>query len=210
MPDKSVDLVIADPWYYVDNAKIKNAFQDEVFWNITKCWVREVLRICKGHIFITFSSQTMAKFEYLLADLYTPIKSRIVWHYRNAGGRCADTRAFGKTYEMIYHIGNGDKLNFPKEWGDERFDVWHFAIPQANFKDKKVHEFQKPLALIKRLVEMGSAKGDLVLDPFVGSGTTAVAAKQLGRDYIGIELNPEYVKIAEERLAKTQLPLIGT
>ena len=64
------------------------------------------------------------------------------------------------------------------------------------------HKSQKPIKLIKKLVEEHTKKGDTVLDPFLGSGTTAVACKELGRNYIGIEISPEYCKIAENRLAQ--------
>ena len=164
--------------------------------------MKEFIRLIKddGHIFISFSSQKMAKFEFLLAELGVPLKSRIVWHYRNAGGRCADKGQFGKTYEMVYHLGFGDRLNFPEKWGDERFDVWTIAIPQSNFTDKKIHPFQKPIALLERIVGIGSSEGDLVLDPFSGSGTTALACKNLNRNFIGSELNKEHYLNSLERL----------
>ena len=88
MQDKSINLIFADPWYYPENQKTKNAFEDDVFWDITTKWMKEFIRLIKddGHIFISFSSQKMAKFEFLLAEFGVPLKSRIVWHYRNAGG----------------------------------------------------------------------------------------------------------------------------
>ncbi len=67
------------------------------------------------------------------------------------------------------------------------------------------HPSEKPLDLIKWLVKTHSNENDIVLDPFLGSGTTAVACKQLNRRYIGIEINPEYCKIAERRLAQGEL-----
>ena len=193
LPDNSVDLVAIDPWYFPENQKTKNAFEYDIFWEIVRKWLLQCMRITqpKGHIFICFSPQKMAKFEYLLAELLVPLKSRIVWHYRNAGGRCADKGQFGKTYEMIYHIGFGDKLNFSEVWNEERFDVWTIAIPQSNFKDKKIVPFQKPIELLERIVRLGSREGGIILDPFIGSGTTAVACKRLNRHYIGFEINKE-------------------
>jgi len=199
-----VDLVLTDPWYYPENRKTKNAFESDIFWQEVKRWMQTLLLLTKetGHLFICFSSQKMAKFEFLLAELSAPLSSRIVWHYRNAGGRCADKGRFGKTYEMIYHIGFGSTLNFPEKWGDERFDVWTIAIPQANFTDKKLHEFQKPIKLFERIVKIGSFKENIVLDPFFGSGTTAVACERLGRKWIGIEISEEYCEIAKQRIIK--------
>jgi len=202
--DNSVNLIFIDPWYYPENQKTKNAFESDMFWQITKNWMQELTRIVSkdGHIFISFSSQKMAKFEYLLAELSLPLKSRIVWHYRNAGGRCADKGQFGKTYEMIYHIGFGKKLNFPEKWGDERFDVWTLAIPQSNFKDKKIHPFQKPLKLLERIVGIGSNENDTVLDPMMGSGTTGIACKKLNRNFIGIEMDKQHFENAKKRISE--------
>lgn len=205
MPElEPVDLILTDPWYYPENQKTKNAFENDVFWNNVRLWLKESLTLLKknGHAFICFSSQKMAKFEFELANLSIPLKSRIVWHYRNAGGRCADKGQFGKTYEMIYHVGFGDKLNFPEKWGDERFDVWTIAIPQSNFKDKKIHRFQKPIKLFERIIKIGSYPNNLVLDPFLGSGTTAVACERLGRRWIGIEISEEYCEIATQRITR--------
>ena len=72
-------------------------------------------------------------------------------------------------------------------------------------KDPKLHPTQKPTELIIWAIEKYSNPNDLILDPFLGSGTTAVAAKQVGRRYIGIEISPEYCKIAEQRLAQEEL-----
>jgi len=204
-----VDLVLTDPWYYPKNQKTKNAFEDDVFWSKNKIWMKEATRTLKktGHAFVCFSSQKMAKFEFMVAELSIPLKSRIVWHYRNAGGRCADKGQFGKTYEMVYHLGYGNQLNFPEKWGDERFDVWILAMPQSNFKDKKVHEFQKPISLFERIVKIGSFENNTVLDFFLGSGTTAIACERLNRRWIGIEIEEKYCEISAKRIEKERSQL---
>ncbi|MEM3859803.1 MAG: site-specific DNA-methyltransferase [Candidatus Micrarchaeaceae archaeon] len=81
-------------------------------------------------------------------------------------------------------------------------DVWKFNITSSS--EKTVHPTQKPIALIRRIVETSSKEGDIVLDPFMGSGTTGVACVQLNRNFIGYEINPEYVKIAEKRINEAQ------
>ena len=86
-------------------------------------------------------------------------------------------------------------------------DVWEFALCQGserikNKSGRAAHPTQKPLELTRRLIEMSTKKGDKVLDPFIGSGTTAVAANELKRKWYGIESNPDYVKIAKTRLQK--------
>jgi site-specific DNA-methyltransferase (adenine-specific) len=69
------------------------------------------------------------------------------------------------------------------------------------------HETQKPLEIFKKLISVSSKESDTILDPFLGSGTTLVAAKQLNRNATGIEISPEYCKIAEDRLKQGVLPL---
>ncbi len=78
-------------------------------------------------------------------------------------------------------------------------DVWTFNITSSSDKSYE-HPTQKPIKLISRIIKASSNKGDIVLDCFLGSGTTAVACKQLGRKYIGIELSKEYCAIANKRL----------
>jgi len=76
LPNESVDLIFADPWYYPENQKTKNAFENDVFWEITEKWLKECLRVIKktGHIFISFSSQKMAKFEFFTCEFICTIK----------------------------------------------------------------------------------------------------------------------------------------
>ena len=203
IPNERVDLILTDPFYVPPNIFQWKNF-DDFYWEFNKEWLLETKRIVKKnyHFFITFSSEDMARFESLLKELNFDIKSRIVWHYRNAGGRCRAQDRFGKTYEFIFHCSKDKNLNFPEKWDDKRFDVQTMAIPQSNFKEGKYHQFQKPLNLIKRLIEFGSNENEIILDPFIGSGTTALACKEMNRNFIGIEINPDYCKIAEERLAQ--------
>ena len=77
---------------------------------------------------------------------------------------------------------------------------------KGSSKEKIGHPSQKPIALIKQLIESSSRKGDTVLDPFLGSGTTAAAAQELGRHWVGIEINPDYVKIAQQRIRQETDP----
>jgi len=197
--DKTIDLVITDP-FYVPKSKFKWETFDKWYWEWNKKWLLEIKRIVKDdfHFFLSFSSEDMAKFDLLLQEVGFKIKSRIVWNYRNASKGCGE--GYAKTYEFIFHCSSGKKLNFPEKWDDRRFDVKVFAVPQSNFKEGKVHQYQKPLKLWKELIEFSSKEGDLVLDPFMGGGTTAVACKELKRDFIGFDINEEYVNIATKRL----------
>ncbi len=200
-PDESIDLVFADPFYVPAN-QFNWELYEKFYWEFNEEWLRLLLPKVKksGHIFISFSSEDMARFETLLKRLGYLIKSRIIWHYRNAGGRCAGKNKFGKTYEMVYHISFGADLNFPKKWDDKRFDVWTIAIPQSNFKEGKIHQFQKPVKLLERIISIGSREGDLVYDPFCGSGTTGYVAQSLGRRWIMSEISEETHQKAKKRI----------
>lgn len=88
-------------------------------------------------------------------------------------------------------------------------DRTHFpSIITHNKERDKEHDAQKPVSLIVDLIKHFSKEGDIILDPFLGSGTTAIAAKQLNRNYIGIEISPEYCKIAEQRLKSIPATLL--
>lgn len=88
-----------------------------------------------------------------------------------------------------------------------RGNVWRYAVGAASGDDSTDHPAQFPEALAKDHLQSWSNPGDIVLDPFAGSGTTLKAAKELNRRYVGIEVNPEYVKICEERTMQESLPL---
>ena len=75
------------------------------------------------------------------------------------------------------------------------------------YKEKREHSTQKPLKLIERLVKASSNEGDIVLDPFLGSGSTAVVSKQLNRKFIGVEVDKDYCEYAKRRLRETQTKL---
>jgi DNA modification methylase len=194
------DLIIADPPYNVTDwewDKIGSEFLPK-----TKEW----LSICKNaladkyHLFWFCSPKYSADIEMLFRELNLPIQSRIVWHRRNMSMGSVIKDKFIDSWEMIFHSGNYP-LNLPEEWNDRRFDVQTFAVPQTNFGDMKLHPTQKPLELIKLLVEFGSYSGSHVLDPFAGAGTTAASCE--GRDYVLIEKELEYIKIMEKRLNVT-------
>ncbi len=93
----------------------------------------------------------------------------------------------------------------PKEWIKAQIGVWQFSYEGRDVRDKSVHPATFPISLAKRVIELFTHKGQLVLDPFVGSGTTLVAARDLLRNAIGFDLNPAYVQLSRERLAQEVL-----
>jgi site-specific DNA-methyltransferase (adenine-specific)/adenine-specific DNA-methyltransferase len=154
-------------------------------------------------------------------------RRQIIWHYDNgwAGYGKRSLRAcyepilwFSKTKNYIYHpvrepyksqerlkhkITKNGRTWQPNPDGRMAGDVWQFpTLAGRRFRDEKVdHPTQKPLSLSSRIVKHFSDPGDTVFVPFVGSGTECVAAVLEGRGYYGVDLNPDYVDIAKERLS---------
>jgi len=111
--------------------------------------------------------------------------------------------------ERVPSVRNGryGKTHF-NEKGKNPGDVWG-DIKQLTYKSKELaspelHTIQKPEKLVERIVKASSNRGDTILDPFMGTGTTAVVARRLGRDFVGFEINPTYVEIAESRLSRLE------
>lgn len=189
IPDKSVDCLLTDPPYSV---------MDDYEWDKKRAdfyhqWLSQVKSKLKDkHTgFIFCDSRRLYEFEGIIRH-YFVINNRIIWVRKNMSmGRVVKT-SFISSYEVIFYFGNRD-LDLPKNWGAERFDSCEFAAPQSNFTDKKLHPTQKPINLILQLVKVGTHKGDVVLDPFAGSGVVGRACQLIGHlKCILIEKEPEY------------------
>jgi len=93
----------------------------------------------------------------------------------------------------------------PKEWVKGQVAIWEFYYEKRDIRDKDIHPAVFPIALPKKCIELFTHKGELVLDPFVGIGTTLIAAKDLGRNAVGFDLNQKYIDFANERLQNPDL-----
>ena len=201
LPDNSVDAIITDPPYNVTDNDWDIFDTDEDFLKFIEQIIIKSKKVLKEnyHFYLFAADRYMADIEMLFKKHDLLIQSRIIWVRKNMSmGRVTDKK-FISHYEPIFHIGN-KSLNFPNEWGEERFNVQEFAVPQSNFDDKKEHPTQKPYKLIKRLVELSTDIGDLVVDPFCGAGTTAKACDDLNRKCITSDTNENYIKIAKNRV----------
>jgi len=88
----------------------------------------------------------------------------------------------------------------PKEWIKAQLGVWRFAYEKRDIRDKTLHPATFPIGLARRVIELFTHRGELVLDPFVGSGTTLVAAQDLDRNALGLDLQEEYIALARRRI----------
>ncbi len=148
------------------------------------------------------------------SDMY--LKNLIIWNFDWGG---STNRRFAPRYEFVFwFVKDKDKYTFNLDdvkipalnYRPDRYrtqmknptDVWRISMVSGNFEERTSHPAQYPEELVERIVLAGSNKGDVILDPFMGSGTSAAVAKKLGRHYIGFETVPEYCAIANRRLAK--------
>lgn len=205
IPDKSIDLIVTDPPYLVNyktgRRKDKTHIFNKVILNddneqLIIDYINECYRILKNNsaMYMFCSSDKVDFFKQQLENKFK-IKNMIIWIKNNH--TAGDLKgAFGRKYEIIFLVAKGvNHFN-----GKRLTDVWEFDRVSGK---KQLHQNQKPLDLIKQCIEKHSDDGDLVFDGFVGSGTTAIACKELNRNYIGFELDKYYYDIAIERISKT-------
>ena len=213
----SVDLIIADPPYNVGkdygNTSDKLDFNDYIAF--TKEWLVECHRVLKDsgtiYVFVGFRFISYI-YQILEKELNMNFINWISWHYTQGIGKTKgfsprhdDILMFSKT--SIYKF-NLDDIRIPQKYyrkvnnmrGANPGDVWEVSHIHYCQKGRQQHPTQKPEALIERMVLASSNEGDMVVDPFCGSGTTMRVCQQLKRNGIGIEINEEYVKLAKERL----------
>ena len=196
-----VDLVVTDPPYginYLSNRyKVGNPhdriINDEKFFlPLRRIWNL----INKSGALFFFYSWKNDPID-MPADI--KIRNKIIWVKNNwtAGDLNGD---YGNQYENIAFCPQSDF----RIHGKRLSNIWHCDKVSP---DKLCHPTEKPVGIISPAILSGSDIGNVILDPFLGSGTTAVAAKQLGRKFIGIEISAKYCEMAKQRLAQEQLPL---
>lgn len=217
MPDKSVDLVVADPPYGISakgrfDIPEKHYYRVNQEWDMTQPtpeWMKEVERILKDGscVYITGTSHNIFDVRnYLESETELKFQNFITWFKPNAMPiKFAKNRgvwAYSCEYILYYSKGKVKTFNYDdlkqSNGGKQHRDLITLKTCQD---DKTGHPTQKPLRLFRKLVMASSKEGDLVVDPFCGSGTTGVVCRELKRQFIGIELNPEYVEMAKQRLA---------
>lgn len=202
LEDDSISLVIIDPPYNVTEYDWDQMGTPQEYLD----WLFDILEAAKPklkddyHLFMFCDPDYAADIEIGLKDDGWPLKSRVIWEYRNLVKGRDVTDKFIVNYQICFHCGT-HKLNWSTNWNDKRFAVQNHAAPQSNFQEGKAHPHQKPLDLIKLFVEVGSKVGDTVLDFFAGSGTTGQATSDIGsRTCILIEKIDNYCSEIESRL----------
>ena len=202
----------------VDDAWDKfNNFEDyDIF---TKKWLFEIKRILKpnGCLWVIGSYHNIYRIGYILQNLNFWILNDIIWRKTNPMPNFKGTR-FTNAHETLICAANSKSSKYTfnyqtmKQLNDNkqmRSDDWLINICSGkerlkDVKNQKLHNTQKPEELLLRVVLSSTKPGDLVLDPFFGTGTTGVVCKKLGRRFVGIEKNTTYIKEAKKRILKVK------
>lgn len=191
IPDKSIDLIITDPPYGLNKVGIRNDNDLSLFYSS----LPESYRVLKDDSFyITFFS---TKF---LPEIFKNNPFSYYWNFilYCPNGRVSSSIGFTKYMScIVFKKGNA---RIVKKGKDIFMDTPGSMIePDEGFIN---HPTPKPKTFIKEILAMFSKENDIILDPFIGSGSVAVACKQTGRNYIGFEIDEKYSKIANERVKK--------
>ena len=217
LESQTFDLIIADPPYNLGkdygNNRDKKGFDD--YMNFSRNWLSEAYRLLKPHgtIYVFMGFRFIAYlYRILERELGMFFNSWIVWHYTQGIGKTKgfsprhdDILIFTKSKDFVFNL---DAVRVPQKYyrkrnnmrGANPGDVWEFSHVHYCNANRQAHPTQKPEGLIERMVLASSNPEESVLDPFSGSGTTLRVCQQLQRMCTGIELNPNYVKMSQERL----------
>ncbi len=192
--DKSIDLVITDPPYGTKTDQ-RETFMLGEFSNVMPLILPEIFRVLKDDgAFYCFVSWTQMADWLLRYQQYFKLQNILIWDKQKHSG-CYSSQSWQFTYEGVFF---GIK-------GKRKIRKYQRDVLKSNERGKRV-AMQKPVDIIEQMIEASSDIGDTILDPFAGSGSTLVAAKNLDRNYIGIEISKQYVDIINKRLSEVPVP----
>jgi DNA modification methylase len=222
LASESVDLIFADPPFnigikydnYTDNKSSDNYYQ----WS--EKWIRETFRILKSHgsLYVAIGDEFAAEINIILKKTGYNFRNWIIWYYTFGQNQ---KKKFNRSHTHILYFTkdkekftfNADEIRVPSArqlvYNDKRAnpkgkipdDVWQFSRVCGTFKERiGEHPCQMPEILLERIIKTSSFEGDIVLDPFGGTGTTAIVSKKLRRNYITIDISEKYVDVIQKRL----------
>lgn len=235
IPSNSIDLIFADPPYFMQTdgellrteGTIFNGVDDD--WDkfndyqhydkFCTDWLTECKRILKkdGSIWVIGAFQNIYRLGFIMQNLGFWILNDIIWNKSNPVPNFKGTRFTNATETMLWCTKQKEaKYTFNYKTmkhlngGTQMKSVWNIPLCTGNerIKDsngKKAHATQKPAQLLLNVILSSSKVGDLVLDPFFGTGTTGAIAKQTGRNFIGIDREDNYINLAKKRIKKVKV-----
>lgn len=207
LPDQSVDCLITDPPYSIgvtSHGNIQTWLDNIMLYPFWVEYFSQIKRVLKndGVFYINCDWRTYP-FIYPHCASKLVVRNCVVWDYEwiKAGSH------YRFSHEFIMYGTKEQETKRSFVPSKENRDVWR--IPPMNFtRSDKRHQAEKPEALIEKMILNSTKEGDVILDTFAGSCTTMAVSKRLNRKYVGIELNPEYIKICDARLSAVQPQLL--
>ena len=216
LSEESVDLMVTDPPYNIAS-KQKKTKQGGKIVSTMEAWgewdtyhpfdydllimrvISESYRVLKtgGSMYLFTARQDNGFFCRKAVERGFTYKNQLAILKRNPLPHFQKTN-WRSAFELCLYVSKGKPKTFHFLSQQECVNVYPYPIPQK----ETAHPTEKPLGFIRRLIQVSSNEGELVVDPFLGSGTTAVACQQVGRDFIGFEMSREYVQMAENRLQR--------
>lgn len=219
LDDASVDLICTDPpynlaTYSTGNIKMswrKEFNNDVAVWDQQafdpQDWLAPLKRVLKptGTLFAFTSYNLIGRWHQVFDPVFDTFQF-IVWHKTNPPPKLYRA-GFLNSCELIVAVWNkGHTWNFGRQRDMHNFIEAPICAGSERLKNPR-HPTQKPVAVLGHLIELATNPGDVVLDPFMGVGSTGVAALELGRRFVGLEIDPLYFAAAEKRVKATTVPL---
>ncbi len=222
--NETIDLIFADPPYNLSNGGFtchagrmvpvhkgdwdkSRGLDDDHLFNLY--WLEQCQRVLKpnGTIWVSGTSHVIYSVGFAMQYLGFKILNDIAWFKPNAAPNLS-CRYFTHSHETLLWAAKDKNARHTFHYKDMKIEndgkqmrsVWTIPTPKPSEKKFGKHPTQKPIALLSRIIRSSSNKDDLIFDPFLGSGTTAVASKKLERQFIGTELELDYLSIAKKRL----------
>jgi len=219
LPDNYVDLVVTDPPYNVSQPHdlifggkpIKKDFGAWDYCFDPEPVLRELKRVLKpnGQIYVFCGTMQVPIYMRIFQESWF-FRNILIWSRTNPCPRLSKTNWLFANDYIMYAINEKVKLNkitfnFESQSAMKNLFITPALLGAERLKKPEggsVHPTQKPLSVLKRLIDASSNSGDIVLDPFMGVGSTAVAAKLCGRQFLGCDKDAEFVRYAQERLSR--------
>ena len=218
IPADSVDLIVTDPPFAIDfkakrsnynrtQARVIEGYNEilpEEYYDFSKKWMEQAYRVLKetGSMYVFSGWTNLKDILNALDDVGFITINHLIWKYQF--GVFTRRKYVTSHYHILFVVKNERKYKFNKiEHYPE--DVW--IIKREYWTGREKTPTKLPTELVRKILLFSSDEGDLVLDPFIGSGTVAVVAKSLGRHYLGFEIVPEYYEFAKKRLESVQMSL---